>query len=91
MFLIVVVCGQLGLGDGTIELTDGNREGSVATHTCNGGFLLNGDQERTCLSSGVWSGSAVLCSLRKSDCHTHCYSIYNQSIILLLYSHADLI
>ena len=49
-----------------MEQTDGNREGSVATHSCNDGFIFSGDEERTCQSSGAWSGSAASCSLSKS-------------------------
>ena len=35
--------------------------GSTATHTCNIGFLLCGENNRTCQSNGSWSGSTPDC------------------------------
>ena len=33
----------------------------VATYSCNVGFTLNGNGERTCEDGGVWSGAAPTC------------------------------
>ena len=35
---------------------------SVATYSCNTGYTLTGDDMRTCLETGVWSGSAPTCT-----------------------------
>ena len=59
--LSAVVCDELNLQNGRVELTDAYRAGSVATHTCDNGFTLNGDQVRTCQSSGAWTGSVASC------------------------------
>ena len=34
---------------------------TVATYTCVTGYTLNGNTMRTCMSDGVWSGSAPVC------------------------------
>ena len=39
----------------------GLTSGSTATYTCDSGYHLIGDQNRTCLSSGVWSGQEPTC------------------------------
>ena len=36
---------------------DGYAQGSVATYTCNSGYILVGISRRTCESNGQWSGS----------------------------------
>ena len=36
--------------------------GSLATYTCNSGYELVGNGIRTCLASGVWSGTEPFCS-----------------------------
>ena len=36
--------------------------GSTATYTCDSGYQLSGDQSRTCLSTGVWSGQEPTCT-----------------------------
>ena len=39
-------------------------QGSVATYTCDPTYKLNGDPERTCESSGEWSGVEPSCTRR---------------------------
>ena len=35
--------------------------GGLAEYSCHGGYLLAGDQERTCLPEGEWSGAEPEC------------------------------
>ena len=35
--------------------------GTVATHTCDLGFVLSGNGQRTCQNSGEWNGSPPTC------------------------------
>ena len=37
------------------------RSGDTATYTCNSGYELVGSATRTCLATGMWSGSAPAC------------------------------
>lgn len=34
---------------------------SVATYTCNSGYVISGVQQRTCLETGEWSGQEPTC------------------------------
>ena len=36
-------------------------EGSTIVYSCDPGFVLCGDENRTCLSTGMWSGSVPDC------------------------------
>ena len=36
-------------------------EGSTVVYSCDSGFVLCGDENRTCLSTGMWSGSVPDC------------------------------
>lgn len=47
---------------------------SIATHSCNIGFFLTGDETRSCggdgsSAVGVWNGTASTCSGRQLDCY----------------------
>lgn len=59
--MLAVICDQLNLPNGNIVLTNENREGSVATHTCNPQFILVGDMTRICQPDGTWIGSEASC------------------------------
>ena len=39
----------------------GLTSGSTATYTCNSDYQLIGEQNRTCLSTGMWSGQEPTC------------------------------
>lgn len=39
----------------------GSFVGDKATYTCNRGFILEGDQLRTCQSTGSWTGQEPIC------------------------------
>ncbi len=44
------------------DMTADFDEGTVATHTCNDGFILGiGSETRTCLETGRWSGFTPVC------------------------------
>ena len=40
----------------------GRMTSSVATYSCNDGYILSGDSTRVCLGSGRWSGSDATCT-----------------------------
>ncbi len=51
--------GAITYGPDTIAPFD---VGTVATHSCNDGFILGaGSEIRTCLNSGIWSGLIPVC------------------------------
>ncbi|KAH3700409.1 hypothetical protein DPMN_075385 [Dreissena polymorpha] len=39
--------------------------GQVASYTCNSGYLLNGMQNRVCMTDGQWSGTEPVCRPRE--------------------------
>ena len=65
-----VVCPSLSLTNGMISYSDPTLgAGSVATHSCDTGYTLNGNRSRTCQQirnyyafEGTWSGSAPNCA-----------------------------
>lgn len=59
---LAVECGPLDYPDNGIVNIDGTRVGSVATYTCTVGFVLVGDEERTCQTNGEWSGQEPVCN-----------------------------
>ena len=65
IFLIwFAACGALfSPANGTISLSNGNLVESIATFTCDVGYLMMGLSQLVCLSSGAWSGSAPTCLL----------------------------
>lgn len=59
--LIVDGCGPLSQpenGDVDASITT---VGSVATYSCNPGYLISDDSQRNCQMDGFWSGSAPTC------------------------------
>ena len=58
----VPTCGQLPeLVNGDLSLSDDVNEGSVATYTCDEGFILTGSITRTCTTNGGWTLIAPVC------------------------------
>ena len=61
-YVTVVNCGDLeDPTNGTVVFTSTLYK-SVANYSCNTGYNLTGDNSRTCLNSGEWSGSQPNCS-----------------------------
>ena len=58
---IVVTCEALpDISNGGVSLS-GTQFASVATYSCDVGYRLEGEMERTCLSNGSWSDTTPLC------------------------------
>lgn len=61
LFHCISVCPELtGFENGNIQLTDENFYDSLATFSCNTGYLLNGGSSRRC-EAGGWSGAIPSC------------------------------
>ena len=60
------VCSELSSPTNGQVFWTGLTNGSTATYTCDSGYLLIGDETRTCLSSGVWSGQEPTCESMKN-------------------------
>ena len=61
-FLTVVNCGTLtNPANGQVHYTGSTTFGETANYTCDLGYNLVGGRTRTCLATGVWSGSAPTC------------------------------
>ena len=55
-------CGDIGDPQNGVVLFSSTTYNSVANFSCNTGYNLTGDTSRTCLSTGVWSGSEPNCT-----------------------------
>ena len=46
----------------TMDPTNGGRlEGTMATHSCDAGFMLSGGSQRNCQANRVWTGGLITC------------------------------
>ena len=63
---IVVDCGQLQNPENGFVQVSSTTEGSTATYTCNQGFQLVGNRQRTCQNNGQWSGQQPSCQRRST-------------------------
>ncbi|XP_071038508.1 P-selectin isoform X4 [Parasteatoda tepidariorum] len=52
-----------------------NRPGGRCVLVCNPGYLRTGSRVRTCLSQGIWSGYAPLCTRRVGYTTTYTYKV----------------
>ena len=48
----------------------GTTFGSRVTYTCNQGYYLQGDNRRTCMANGQWSGVTTRCTRKQYICWT---------------------
>ena len=58
----VIDCGVLGDPTNGEVLLSSTTFNSAATYSCNTGYTLTGDDMRTCLQTGLWSGSEPMCT-----------------------------
>ena len=57
-----VICSPLqNLTNGYVTNPTYRNEGSVASYGCNVGFILVGNETRTCGNDGTWSGDEPKC------------------------------
>ena len=65
MILLVIDCGDPGVPVDGSTVGTSTTFGSVVTHTCNEGFLLDGEDRRECesddLIKGMWSAPLPTC------------------------------
>ena len=60
--LTAVDCGTLtNPVNGQVSHTDGTTFRQTTTYSCDTGYILVGDNTRTCQATGVWSGSTPSC------------------------------
>ena len=60
--ILTVDCGNLtDPTNGRVDYTAGTTVGQIATYSCNTGYNLVGDRNRTCQATGDWSGSEPTC------------------------------
>ena len=71
-FYIVTDCGDPGIPSNGNTMVTSTTFGSLVNHTCNEGFLLNGESQRVCLVNGSWSDSLPTCT-SKFKLHTCTY------------------
>ena len=77
--MIAVDCGALNdPNNGDVSLTGTTFE-STATYSCSDGYVLEGEQTRTCQADTEWSGTVPHC--RRKCPH---YPIYSQVNFVLL-------
>jgi hypothetical protein len=80
--LDVIDCGPLGdPANGEVSVSS-TTFSSVATYSCNTGYTLTGDDMRTCLETGLWSGSELTC-ITQSDLHDMCSDKFFVVIVVL--------
>lgn len=67
--LYISDCGGLPAPtNGEIVLPSVYSAGQIAVYSCDRGFSLTGPSTRTCLSSGLWNGTAPQCAEGVSHC-----------------------
>ena len=60
LVFLLVTCSTLSIDHGSV--TSVTTVGSVATYTCDSGYvLLGGSQQRTCQDNGTWDGTEPSC------------------------------
>jgi len=68
LYIYAVACSDIALPNGAVSYDmnsvhgSGRAVGTVATHSCDTGWSLSGDVERTCKSDGQWQGETTNCT-----------------------------
>ena len=52
--------------NGSVDLSNGTVVGAIATYSCVPGYILEGDNRRTCQSNGQWNGREPFCRSKLS-------------------------
>ena len=65
-------CGDLDDPENGQVVLTGTTLRSIATYSCSVGYVLVGEQTRTCQANGQWSGRAPFCR-RKSDYYSYLF------------------
>ena len=58
----MIICDDLSNPDNGFVDQPSNSVGTVATYDCNNGFVIVGNDERTCQDNGEWSGEDPFCA-----------------------------
>lgn len=56
-----VNCGDPGTPSNGCRVLGTTLEGDIVRYFCSEGYELEGDQQRTCQTSGLWSGQLPIC------------------------------
>ena len=72
-------------GNGTVMVTE-LTDGSTANYTCNDGYQLTGDETRTCMDNGMWSGHAPTCIRTYEECQVKLTSHIGYILYLHVYA-----
>ena len=91
--MCTAICSSISSTNGMISYspdTTPKLEGTVATHSCDDGYILSGGINRTCQSDRTWSGGSITCE--GTDAHyeftaqTHAILCYLQILLLYVFS-----
>lgn len=64
IFSLLLECEPLDTpSNGSLKYSNGMTYRSVATFSCDSGFLLDGNLERTCLEDNSWNGTNPTCKI----------------------------
>jgi len=61
VLLLVINCAALGHPKNGFVSSSSTVEGGTVTYSCKPGFVLEGEDIRTCTSAGNWSGTEPTC------------------------------
>ncbi len=73
IFSFTELCQELALLENGVityapDMTPDFNQGTVATHTCNPGFILDGLMTRVCIGLAIWTGTAPVCRRKIHSC-----------------------
>ena len=71
---------------GSVETPDGTEIGDEAIYTCDVCYAMDGNDVRTCLPTGYWSGQAPTCSRKLLVLRFYDIRLFILKIAMLLYT-----